>query len=118
MLFLRSASGDDPVNALWLFDPANREESLVVDPEELLAGADPGDLPAGDHQWPRVRPISSAAMYSADPHDTVGVDPPIRRRSPPVPVTRSEEPDTYATAAPSGLSRGSKASPVEGSSTT
>ena len=75
-------------------------------------------LPSGDHQWPRVRPISSAAMYSADPHDTVGVDPPIRRRSPPVPVTRSDEPDTYATAAPSGLSRGSKASPVEGSSTT
>ena len=42
VLFLRSASGDDPVNALWLFDPANREESLVVDPEELLAGTDPG----------------------------------------------------------------------------
>ncbi len=48
VLFLRSASGDDPVNALWLFDPANREESLVVDPEELLAGTDPGDLPAAE----------------------------------------------------------------------
>ncbi|MBC8365012.1 MAG: S9 family peptidase [Actinobacteria bacterium] len=39
VLFLRSAAGDDPVNALWRLDPATGEERLVADPGVLLAGA-------------------------------------------------------------------------------
>ena len=50
--------------------------------------------PSGDHQCPRDRPISSAARNSAEPHETVGETPPIRRRSPPEPVIRSDGPDT------------------------
>ncbi|HJO20225.1 MAG TPA: S9 family peptidase, partial [Acidimicrobiales bacterium] len=38
VLFLRSASGDDPVNSLWCLDPASGEERLVADPADLLAG--------------------------------------------------------------------------------
>ena len=37
--FLRSAAGDDPVNALWAFDVAEARERLVFDPR----GADAGD---------------------------------------------------------------------------
>ena len=38
VLFLRSASGDDPVNSLWCLDPASGEKRLVADPADLLAG--------------------------------------------------------------------------------
>ena len=38
VLFLRSASGDDPVNSLWCLDPLTGDERLVADPAELLAG--------------------------------------------------------------------------------
>ena len=38
---LRSASGDDPMNRLWLLDTATGTEQLVADPAQLLA--DPGD---------------------------------------------------------------------------
>jgi dipeptidyl-peptidase 4 len=42
--FLRSAAGDDPVNRLWVLEPASGAERLVADPARLL-GAAPGDLP-------------------------------------------------------------------------
>ena len=40
VLFLRSASGDDPVNALWCFDTETGLERRVADPEALLVGGD------------------------------------------------------------------------------
>jgi dipeptidyl-peptidase-4 len=38
-VFLRSPAGDDPANALWVFDVATGRERVVVDPKQL-AGAD------------------------------------------------------------------------------
>ncbi|MFM8310725.1 MAG: prolyl oligopeptidase family serine peptidase [Ilumatobacteraceae bacterium] len=46
--FLRSAAGDDPVNALWVLDPTTGDERLVADPRALLAGGDDTDLPAAE----------------------------------------------------------------------
>ena len=40
VLFLRSAGGSDPVNALWAFDPHSGQERLLVDPAVLLAEGD------------------------------------------------------------------------------
>ena len=37
VLFLRSSSGDDPVNALWCLDPVTGDERLLADPGALLA---------------------------------------------------------------------------------
>ena len=38
VVFLRSAAGDDPANALWVFDVASGNESVVVDPRQLADG--------------------------------------------------------------------------------
>ena len=38
VVFLRSSRGDDPVNALWVFDVATATERLVADPKELALG--------------------------------------------------------------------------------
>jgi dipeptidyl-peptidase-4 len=43
--FLRSTSGTDPVNRLWVVDASTGAERLVADPLELLAGDDESDLP-------------------------------------------------------------------------
>ena len=43
VVFLRSRSGDDPVNCLWVLDVATGAERIVADPVAL--GADEGDLP-------------------------------------------------------------------------
>ena len=40
--FLRSSSGTDPVNRLWVVDAGTGDERLVADPTELLAGPDGG----------------------------------------------------------------------------
>ncbi len=40
VVFLRSASGTDPVNALWVLDVEVVSERLVADPARLLAGDD------------------------------------------------------------------------------
>ena len=45
VIFLRSASGSDSVNALWVLDVASGTERLVGDPRMLLATDDDGDLP-------------------------------------------------------------------------
>ncbi|MEX3103325.1 MULTISPECIES: S9 family peptidase [unclassified Streptomyces] len=42
--FLRSSSGTDRANALWVLDPADGSERLAADPVALLGGADE-DLP-------------------------------------------------------------------------
>ena len=38
VLFLRSTSGDDPVNSLWMLDTATATERLIVDPRTLDQG--------------------------------------------------------------------------------
>ncbi|MFD4210976.1 DPP IV N-terminal domain-containing protein, partial [Micromonospora tulbaghiae] len=39
MIFLRSTSGTDRTNRLWVLDPASGQERLVADPEALLGGS-------------------------------------------------------------------------------
>lgn len=50
VVFLRSASGSDPVNALWVLDVDSGTERLVADPRALLAEPDDttSDLPAAE----------------------------------------------------------------------
>ncbi|MEU6478245.1 prolyl oligopeptidase family serine peptidase [Streptomyces sp. NPDC047017] len=39
VVFLRSGSGTDRANALWVLDPADRREHVAADPRALLGGA-------------------------------------------------------------------------------
>ncbi|MFJ4823721.1 prolyl oligopeptidase family serine peptidase [Streptomyces bacillaris] len=39
VIFLRSTSGTDRTNRLWVLDPASGQERLVADPEALLGGS-------------------------------------------------------------------------------
>ena len=50
VVFLRSAGGSDPVNALWVLDVDSGTERLVADPRALLAEPDDttADLPAAE----------------------------------------------------------------------
>ncbi len=48
VVFLRSATGSDPVNALWVFDVESGTERLVADPRTLLAEPGEGELPAAE----------------------------------------------------------------------
>ena len=45
VVFLRSAGGSDPVNALWVFDVGSGSERLVAEPRTLLEDGDDADLP-------------------------------------------------------------------------
>jgi dipeptidyl-peptidase-4 len=45
VMFLRSSSGTDPVNALWVLDLADDTERLVGDPRVLLGDGTDDDLP-------------------------------------------------------------------------
>jgi len=63
VLFLRSGSGDDPVNALWLLCPSTGEESLVADPSSLPGTVDHGALPAAElARRERVRESASGIV--------------------------------------------------------
>ena len=46
VVFIRSRSGADPVNCLWVVDTSSGHERLIADPVLLLAGSDDTDLPA------------------------------------------------------------------------
>jgi len=46
VLFLRSDSGRDAVNSLWIYDVANRIETKFADPRALLA--DDAEVPAAE----------------------------------------------------------------------
>ena len=46
VVFLRSAGGSDPVNALWVYDVDAGTERLVADPRELLSDDDEAEVPA------------------------------------------------------------------------
>ena len=66
--FLRSTSGTDPVNRLWVVDAATGDERLVADPAELLAGPDEDggldDLPPAERRR-RERVRESAGGITA-----------------------------------------------------
>ncbi|WP_419847406.1 DPP IV N-terminal domain-containing protein [Candidatus Poriferisocius sp.] len=67
--FLRSSSGDDPVNRLWMLDTATGEEIVAADPDELLA--DPGEEnlpPAERARRERARESGGGIVaYAGDP---------------------------------------------------
>ena len=79
VVFLRSAGGSDPVNALWVFDVETSTERLVADPLVLLATGDDGaaddidDLPA-EERARRERAREGAGgitSYATDSNVTV-----------------------------------------------
>ncbi len=55
VVFVRSGAGDDPVNALWVFDVDSGEEVHVVDAFDLLDSTD-ADLPAQEQRPARAGP--------------------------------------------------------------
>ena len=66
--FLRSSAGDDPVNALWVFDVDRAAERLIADPRELLAEGE-DSLPAAERaRRERAREGAGGIVsYGADP---------------------------------------------------
>ena len=74
VVFLRSSSGTDPVNALWVFDVDAGRERLVADPRAVLRG-DGEDLPAAERaRRERTRERASGFVtYDTDPGCTTAV---------------------------------------------
>ncbi len=74
VVFLRSASGSDPVNALWVFDVDAGRERLGADPRAILSGDDE-DLPAAERaRRERTRERASGFVtYDCDPGCTTAV---------------------------------------------
>jgi len=66
VLFLRSDSGRDSVNSLWIYDVANRMETKFADPRVLLA--DDAEVPAAERaRRERMRETTSGiTSYSTD----------------------------------------------------
>ena len=66
ILFLRSDSGRDAVNSLWIYDVANRIETKFADPRALLA--DDTEVPAAERaRRERMRETTSGiTSYSTD----------------------------------------------------
>ena len=66
VLFLRSDSGRDSVNSLWIYDVANRVETKFADPRVLLA--DDSEVPAAERaRRERMRETTSGiTSYSTD----------------------------------------------------
>ena len=70
VLFLRSESGRDSVNSLWIYDVANRIEIKFADPRVLLA--DDAEVPAAERaRRERMRETTSGiTSYSTDSSGT------------------------------------------------
>jgi dipeptidyl-peptidase-4 len=67
VLFLRSAGGTDPVNALWVLDVDNGEERLVAAPGSLLVAGDDDVPPEERARRERMREIGGGIVgYDAD----------------------------------------------------
>ena len=73
VVFLRSAGGSDPVNALWVFDVESGTERLVADPLVLLADDEIADLPAAERaRRERAREgAGGITSYATDRNATV-----------------------------------------------
>jgi len=71
IVFLRSAAGDDPVNALWVMDADSGVERCVADPRRLLATADELDLPLHERRR-RERARESAGGITGYATDAAG----------------------------------------------
>ena len=67
IVFLRSRSGTDPVNCLWVVDAATGEERLIADPAVLLASSDRDELPP-EERARRERARESAGGITALRH--------------------------------------------------
>ncbi len=73
VVFLRSAGGSDPVNALWVLDVETGTERLVADPGGLLSEGDDAELPP-DERARRERAREGAqgiTSYATDRNSTV-----------------------------------------------
>ena len=68
VVFLRSAAGDDPQTALWVFDTAQQQERLVVDPAAILPDAPAEELSAEEQaRRERIRETSGGIVsYAID----------------------------------------------------
>jgi dipeptidyl-peptidase-4 len=66
--FLRSTSGTDPVNRLWIYDVASQQEREVVDPSQLLAPAASDATPAAERaRRERARELAGGIVaFDAD----------------------------------------------------
>ena len=66
IVFIRSRSGDDPINCLYLLDVASGEERLIADPLALLDQVDPDDIPAEERtRRERMRETASGVTTFA-----------------------------------------------------
>ena len=50
VVFLRSSSGEDPVDRLWVYDVATGIERLIADPAAIL-GDQTAELPPAEREW-------------------------------------------------------------------
>jgi dipeptidyl-peptidase-4 len=68
IIFVRTASGDDPMNQLWLYDVREKKEQLLLDPRVL--GADLSSMTEEEkRRRERVREGASGIVtYSTDAH--------------------------------------------------
>jgi dipeptidyl-peptidase-4 len=68
IVFLRSAAGDDPVNALWVFDTDSATERQIADPRTILEDLAEDLPPAERARRERAREGASGIVsYAADP---------------------------------------------------
>jgi dipeptidyl-peptidase 4 len=80
VVFLRSSGPEDPVDRLWVYDPATGAERLVADPTALLADLSPdeeADLPADERALRERLRLSTAGIgsYATDRAGRVAVFP-------------------------------------------
>jgi dipeptidyl-peptidase 4 len=74
VVFLRSASGTDPVNALWVLDVDTAKERLVADPGQLLTAGDDDVPPEERARRERMREVGGGVVgYDADDACTTAV---------------------------------------------
>ncbi len=66
IVFIRSRTGDDPINCLYLLDVASGAERLIADPLTLLVQMDPDDMPAEERvRRERMRETASGVTTFA-----------------------------------------------------
>jgi dipeptidyl-peptidase 4 len=66
IVFIRSRSGDDPINCLFLLDVASGQERVVADPLALLDQVDPDDVPSEERiRRERMRETASGVTTFA-----------------------------------------------------